>query len=249
MGRHRQQPKILNKDIRKLVENHIYIVESVVRKVAPNLPSSVAREEIVSEGVMGLIEAAQKFDSRRGVRFDKWAEIRVRGAIIDYLRKNDILSRPSRVMMKRIAEAIRELRNKLGREPKDEEVADFLGISLEDYMQELQKISALATVSLDEVIFEPVSKEGRRLYEIISDEALEDPFKFSEISNLRNIIENALAKLDDKEREVIKMYYFHGFHMKEISKRLNVSESRISQIHSSAIMKLRAELEESLAKV
>lgn len=246
MGRHRQQPKILNRDIRKLVEDHIYIVEAVVRKIAPNLPAGVAREEIVSEGIMGLIEAAQKFDSKKGVSFDKWAEIRVRGAIIDYLRKNDILSRPSRVMMKKIANTIRELQNKLGREPKDEEVAEELGISLEEYHYELQKISALATVSLDEVIFDPTSKEGKKLYEIISDETLEDPFKFSEISNLRSIIEKALEKLDDKEREVIKMYYLHGFHMKEISKRLNVSESRISQIHSKALMKLRAELEEKL---
>jgi RNA polymerase sigma factor for flagellar operon FliA len=243
MGRRSQGIKVINKDIRKLVEENLHIVEAVVRKIAPNLPHGVAREEIVSEGIMGLIEAAQKFDSKRGVKFEKWAEIRVRGAIIDYLRRTDIISRPSRLIIKQIAKTIKELQNKLGREPEDEEVAKELGMTLDEYRAELEKISCLSILSLDEVIFDPESKEGRKLYEIITDEHINDPMNFAVNSNLREIIEQALEKLDDKEREVIKMYYLDGFHMKEISKKLKVSESRISQIHSKAILKLRAELE------
>lgn len=243
MGRRSQGIKVINKDIRKLVEENLHIVEAVVRKIAPNLPHGVAREEIVSEGIMGLIEAAQKFDSKRGVKFEKWAEIRVRGAIIDYLRKTDIISRPSRLIIKQIAKTIKELQNKLGREPEDEEVAKELGMTLDEYRAELEKISCLSILSLDEVIFDPDSKEGKKLYEIITDEHISDPMNFAVNSNLREIIEQALEKLDDKEREVIKMYYLDGFHMKEISKKLKVSESRISQIHSKAILKLRAELE------
>jgi RNA polymerase sigma factor for flagellar operon FliA len=192
---------------------------------------------------MGLIEAAQKFDSKRGVKFEKWAEIRVRGAIIDYLRRTDIISRPSRLIIKQIAKTIKELQNKLGREPEDEEVAKELGMTLDEYRAELEKISCLSILSLDEVIFDPESKEGKKLYEMITDEHINDPMNFAVNSNLREIIEQALEKLDDKEREVIKMYYLDGFHMKEISKKLKVSESRISQIHSKAILKLRAELE------
>jgi RNA polymerase sigma factor for flagellar operon FliA len=243
MGRRSQGIKIVNKDIRKLVEENLHIVEAVVRKIAPNLPHGVAREEIVSEGIMGLIEAAQKFDSKRGVKFEKWAEIRVRGAIIDYLRRTDIISRPSRLIIKQIAKTIKELQNKLGREPEDEEVAKELGMTLDEYRAELEKISCLSILSLDEVIFDPESKEGKKLYEMITDEHINDPMNFAVNSNLREIIEQALEKLDDKEREVIKMYYLDGFHMKEISKKLKVSESRISQIHSKAILKLRAELE------
>jgi RNA polymerase sigma factor for flagellar operon FliA len=243
MGRRSQGIKVINKDIRKLVEENLHIVEAVVRKIAPNLPHGVAREEIVSEGIMGLIEAAQKFDSKKGVKFEKWAEIRVRGAIIDYLRKTDIISRPSRLIIKQIAKTIKELQNKLGREPEDEEVAKELGMTLDEYRAELEKISCLSILSLDEVIFDPESKEGKKLYEIITDEHISDPMNFAVNSNLREIIEQALEKLDDKEREVIKMYYLDGFHMKEISKKLKVSESRISQIHSKAILKLRAELE------
>jgi RNA polymerase sigma factor for flagellar operon FliA len=243
MGRRSQGIKIVNKDIRKLVEENLHIVEAVVRKIAPNLPHGVAREEIVSEGIMGLIEAAQKFDSKRGVKFEKWAEIRVRGAIIDYLRKTDIISRPSRLIIKQIAKTIKELQNKLGREPEDEEVAKELGMTLDEYRAELEKISCLSILSLDEVIFDPDSKEGRKLYEIITDEHINDPMNFAANLNLREIIEQALEKLDDKEREVIKMYYLEGFHMKEISKKLKVSESRVSQIHSKAMLKLRAELE------
>lgn len=248
MGRKAQSFKILNKDIRKLVEENLHLVEAVVRRIAPNLPPSVAREEIVSEGIMGLIEAAQKFDKKKGIKFEKWAEIRVRGAIIDYLRKNDIISRPSRILMKQIANTIRELENKLGREPTDEEIAKELGITLEDYHIELEKISHLASLSLDEVVFDPTSNEGKRLYEMISDETLKDPFKYAEISDLRQIIESALEKLDEKEKEVIKMYYLDGFHMKEISKKLKVSESRISQIHSKALLKLRSYLEEKISQ-
>jgi RNA polymerase sigma factor for flagellar operon FliA len=243
MGRRSQGIKVINKDIRKLVEENLHIVEAVVRKIAPNLPHGVAREEIVSEGIMGLIEAAQKFDSKRGVKFEKWAEIRVRGAIIDYLRRTDIISRPSRLIIKQIAKTIKELQNKLGREPEDEEVAKELGMTLDEYRAELEKISCLSILSLDEVIFDPESKEGKKLYEMITDEHINDPMNFAVNSNLREIIEQALEKLDDKEREVIKMYYLDGFHMKEISKKLKVSESRISQIHSKAILKLRAELE------
>ncbi|MDT7907003.1 MAG: FliA/WhiG family RNA polymerase sigma factor [Candidatus Calescibacterium sp.] len=243
MGRRSQGIKVINKDIRKLVEENLHIVEAVVRKIAPNLPHGVAREEIVSEGIMGLIEAAQKFDSKRGVKFEKWAEIRVRGAIIDYLRRTDIISRPSRLIIKQIAKTIKELQNKLGREPEDEEVAKELGMTLDEYRAELEKISCLSILSLDEVIFDPESKEGKKLYEMITDEHISDPMNFAVNSNLREIIEQALEKLDDKEREVIKMYYLDGFHMKEISKKLKVSESRISQIHSKAILKLRAELE------
>jgi RNA polymerase sigma factor for flagellar operon FliA len=243
MGRRSQGIKVINKDIRKLVEENLHIVEAVVRKIAPNLPHGVAREEIVSEGIMGLIEAAQKFDSKRGVKFEKWAEIRVRGAIIDYLRRTDIISRPSRLIIKQIAKTIKELQNKLGREPEDEEVAKELGMTLDEYRTELEKISCLSILSLDEVIFDPDSKEGKKLYEMITDEHINDPMNFAANSNLREIIEQALEKLDDKEREVIKMYYLDGFHMKEISKKLKVSESRISQIHSKAMLKLRAELE------
>jgi RNA polymerase sigma factor FliA len=243
MGRRSQGIKVINKDIRKLVEENLHIVEAVVRKIAPNLPHGVAREEIVSEGIMGLIEAAQKFDSKRGVKFEKWAEIRIRGAIIDYLRRTDIISRPSRLIIKQIAKTIKELQNKLGREPEDEEVAKELGMTLDEYRTELEKISCLSILSLDEVIFDPDSKEGKKLYEMITDEHINDPMNFAANSNLREIIEQALEKLDDKEREVIKMYYLDGFHMKEISKKLKVSESRISQIHSRAMLKLRAELE------
>ena len=243
MGRRSQGIKVINKDIRKLVEENLHIVEAVVRKIAPNLPHVVAREEIVSEGIMGLIEAAQKFDSKRGVKFEKWAEIRIRGAIIDYLRRTDIISRPSRLIIKQIAKTIKELQNKLGREPEDEEVAKELGMTLDEYRTELEKISCLSILSLDEVIFDPDSKEGKKLYEMITDEHINDPMNFAANSNLREIIEQALEKLDDKEREVIKMYYLDGFHMKEISKKLKVSESRISQIHSKAMLKLRAELE------
>jgi RNA polymerase sigma factor for flagellar operon FliA len=243
MGRRSQGIKIVNKDIRKLVEENLHIVEAVVRKIAPNLPHGVAREEIVSEGIMGLIEAAQKFDSKRGVKFEKWAEIRIRGAIIDYLRRTDIISRPSRLIIKQIVKTIKELQNKLGREPEDEEIAKELGMTLDEYRTELEKISCLSILSLDEVIFDPESKEGKKLYEMITDEHINDPMNFAANSNLREIIEQALEKLDDKEREVIKMYYLDGFHMKEISKKLKVSESRISQIHSKAMLKLRAELE------
>jgi RNA polymerase sigma factor for flagellar operon FliA len=243
MGRRSQGIKVINKDIRKLVEENLHIVEAVVRKIAPNLPHGFAREEIVSEGIMGLIEAAQKFDSKRGVKFEKWAEIRIRGAIIDYLRRTDIISRPSRLIIKQIAKTIKELQNKLGREPEDEEIAKELGMTLDEYRTELEKISCLSILSLDEVIFDPDSKEGKKLYEMITDEHINDPMNFAANSNLREIIEQALEKLDDKEREVIKMYYLDGFHMKEISKKLKVSESRISQIHSKAMLKLRAELE------
>ncbi len=240
MGRRSQGIKILNRDIRKLVEENIYLVESIVRKIAPTLGPGFAREEIVSEGILGLIEAAQKFDSMKGIKFEKWAEIRIKGAIIDYLRRTDVLSRPSRSLVKQMAETIKELQNKLGREPKDEEIAKELGMSLEEYFYELEKISNLSIVSLDEVVLD--NEDGRRLYELVSDENVKDPLKLSENLNLRKIIEEALSSLDDKEREVVKMYYLEGAHMKEISKRLRVSESRISQIHSKALLKLRINL-------
>ena len=235
-----------SKNIKKLVEEHVDLVKAIVAKIWRNLPPYVDKDELISEGILGLIEAAKRYDPSMKTDFRVWAEIKIRGHIIDYLRKQDVLPRSTRSMIKKIGEVVRDLQSKLGRDPTDEEVSKALGIDKEEYEKIINQINITALISLDEVLFDPTSSSGRRIYEIIPDPNSSDPTEFAERENLRKIIESAMKELDEKEREVIKLYYFEQYRMKEIAKKLKVSESRISQIHTRALLKLREALENKI---
>lgn len=229
--------------VKKLIEEHTYIVENVVRKFSTILPPHVDRDDLIGAGLLGLVQAASRYDPKKGVKFELWAEVRVRGSILDHLRSLDAMARPARAEVKRISSTIANLENELGREPEDEEVAGALGMDVEEYRGTIGRISKIAIVSLDEVIADVQDKDGKRkLVDIIPDTSM-NPLDAVDVSTLKEALRCAIENLPDKEKTVLKLYYVDSMSMKDIARYLKVTESRISQIHSKAVLRLRAMLE------
>jgi RNA polymerase sigma factor for flagellar operon FliA len=240
----KRQSQAQKEHIKKLVEDNMWVVESVVRRISASLPPYVDRDDLIGSGLLGLVQAATRYDPERGVKFELWAEVRVRGAILDHLRSLDFMARPARTEAKRISSTITSLENELGREPEDEEVAKALGVSVTEYRESLEKISYVSTVSLDEVISDISSRDGRRrLSDIIPDPTVGDPIDAADMKSLREMVTVAVEKLPEKEKMVLKFYYTDGLSMKEIADVMGVTESRVSQIHSKAILRLRSMLD------
>ncbi len=225
-----------------IVEKYLHIVHYLANKLSIFSSGTLDREDLYSAGVIGLIEAMQKFDPERGFEFQTFATIRVRGAIIDEIRRTDWVPRSVRKKSKRIDAAIHALFNSLGRMPTDEEIAEELDMTIEEYYQITDNLGPLFLASLDAVV--PTDGEGNAMH--IAD-VIEDPSESSAEEkylqqNLRKRISDAISELPDKEKLVVALYYYEELTLKEIGMVLDVTESRVSQMHSSALMKLRSVL-------
>lgn len=193
-------------------------------------------EDIVNEAVMALMSAADSFDPEKGVKFETYASIKVRGAVIDYIRRQDIIPRSVRKFAKEYNSAYSELYTELNREPEDSEIAEKMGISTEKLRSMTAQSSAAQTVSLDEMM----SESGFEIPEKPSAEGVWDAEKNLWTEERRAVLADAIRKLNDRERTVITLYYYEKLRLSEIGKVLDISESRVSQIHSKAVAKLRA---------
>ncbi len=223
-----------NKIILEFLPRINYIVNRLKQE---SLPPTVTEEDLINTGVLGLIDAIEKYDPSKGVKLSTYAEIRIRGHIIDSLRKLDWVPRNVRQKAREIENAILEVESKLGREATAEEVAEYLGISVEEYMKYAQKVSNSALVSIEKGIGN--DEEGTtKLWQVI---AINDdtPDKYVEEQQLKEILSDIISKLSEKERLVITLYYYEELSMKEIGEVLGLTESRISQIHTKTMMKIR----------
>ncbi|NPA52922.1 MAG: FliA/WhiG family RNA polymerase sigma factor [Aquificae bacterium] len=223
-----------NKIIMEFLPRINYIVNRLKQE---SLPPTVTEEDLINTGVLGLIDAIEKYDPSKGVKLSTYAEIRIRGHIIDSLRKLDWVPRNVRQKAREIENAILEVESRLGREATAEEVAKYLGISVEEYMKYAQKVSNSTLVSIEKGIGN--DEEGTtKLWQII---AINDdtPDKFVEEQQLKEILSDIISKLNEKERLVISLYYYEELSMKEIGEVLGLTESRISQIHTKTMMKIR----------
>lgn len=217
----------------ELIVHYLYLVKFVAGRLYASYGNNVEFDDLVSYGVFGLIDAIDKFDINRGVKFDTYAQLRVRGAIIDYLREMDWLPRSVRQKAKELEKAYNELENELGRPAKDEEVAGKLGVSIDEFQKKIQNITTFSVVSLDDML------EQKR--EITGDEsrADENPDSLVESAELNNILAEAINIMPEKEKKVISLYYYEELTYKEIGKLLSISESRVSQLHTKAIIRLK----------
>lgn len=229
--------------LEKIVEKHLHLVHYLAGKLNIFSSSSMDRDELYSAGVMGLLDAIEKFDPEKGVEFQTFATIRVRGSIIDEIRRTDWVPRSVRQKSKHIDAAIHTLFNRLGRMPSDGEVAEELEISIDEYYQITDNLGPMFLASLDTAI---ASEGGNQLHisDIVEDtsEGLEEEMQHR---NLRHRIIEAIGQLPDREKLVISLYYYEELTLKEIGMVLDVTESRVSQMHSSALLKLRNLLEHS----
>jgi len=221
----------------ELVLKYAPLVKNIAERMAMRLPPNICKEELIGPGILGLFDAIEKFDSTRDIKFRTYANLRIKGAILDELRKMDRISRSIRRNIHRIEDAMRSLELKLGREPDDFEVAKEMGVDIDSYHRMTMKAQGAGLLSLDEIM--PDGK-APKLSRQVSD--ARSPFDELKIKESKKIISKALSNLSKKEQLVMSLYYYDELTLKEIAKVLNLTESRISQIHSKVIIKLRVKL-------
>src|SRR5918999_3717333 len=222
-------------------------VKFIALRMAVKLPSHVQAEDLISAGIIGLIDALDKFNPDREVQFKTYAQIRIQGAMKDELRALDWASRSMRQKVKRLEQAYATLERELGRPPASEAVASSLGIKMAAFEDMLDDVKGTTLVSLEELGQGPASEDKSALLEAVLTRQDQDPLEMLNLQDLKKALTVAIAALPEKERLVLSLYYFEELTMKEVGKVLNLTESRISQLHTQAVLRLRAKLKGYLA--
>ncbi len=220
-----------------LIMSHLPKVKFIADRIAAKLPPSIERDDLYGAGVIGLIDAVERFDDSRGVAFTTFAEMRVRGAILDNLRSLDWASRATRRRAREVQAAYAQLEQENGRAAAESEVAEQMKISITELRETLQDIRGLRITNLDE----RDEVTGLSFSDLISDSAI-SPLERLEDTEHRRLLALAVDKLPERERQVIALYYLEELTMKEISEVLGVTESRVSQLRTQAAARLRANL-------
>ena len=222
----------------KLILEYAPLVKLVAGRLSMYLGYNVEYDDLVSYGVFGLIDAIDKFDSMKAVKFETYASLRIRGAILDQIRKMDWIPRTIRQKQKKIDAAMKEIELSKGRAATDEEIAESLGISNDDYLDWQSQMKITGVVSLNEFMESgsEVPAEQRNQHRF------EGPEEVVEKAELKKMLEQALELLTEKEKKVILLYYYEELTLKEISNILEVSESRISQLHTRALQKMKSKM-------
>ena len=225
----------------ELVVSHLPLVKFIVDRIASSLPPHLDRDDLRSAAVIGLISAAERFDPTRGVQFKTFAEQRIRGTIMDELRAQDWLTRSLRDKFKRLEREFSALEQRLGRNPSSDEVALAMGLELKDYFRLLEEIHLLSFVSLDDAWHD---EDGAPfgLLDVLEDKGIESPQSQLIARQTVERLAEAIDNLPEKERIVITLYYYEELNLKEIGAVLDLTESRISQLHSQAIIRLRGKM-------
>jgi RNA polymerase sigma factor for flagellar operon FliA len=219
------------------------LVKYVAGRVSANLPQTVENADLISYGIFGLIDALEKFDTDRGIKFETYAIARIKGAIIDELRAMDWVPRSVRARARDIERAYIALEGRFKRSPTDQEVADELGIPARELQETFTKLSYTSVASFEELWAPGGEKdESTSLMATIRDETAEDPVAMFETEEIKDILAKAIERLPERERMVIALYYYEGLTLKEIGEVLGVTESRVSQLHTKAVLRLRARL-------
>jgi RNA polymerase sigma factor FliA len=221
----------------KLILEYSQIVKYVAGRLSIYFGSNVEYDDLIGYGVFGLIDAIDKFDIQKGVKFETYASLRIRGSIIDSIRELDWVPRSLRQKNKELEKVYTELEAELGHAASDAEVASKLGIKMEDFHKLLNEVSLSSMVSLEEFLEQnyEIGCSGGTNYD-------EKPEGHMEITEIKEILAESISKLPDKEKTVVSFYYFEDLTLKEISAIMKVSESRISQLHTKAILRLRGKL-------
>ena len=229
-----------------LILNYSPLVKYVAGRVAVGLPANIEQADLVSYGIFGLIDAIEKYDLGREIKFETYAISRIRGAIIDELRAIDWVPRSVRFKAREIEKAYTALENKLKRPPSDPEIAAELNLSIDELNNIYSQLSNVSLVALDELM----SVEGDRGDKLSLVETLEDtrsagPVESIEADEMKNILTGAINRLPEREKIVITLYYYEGLTLTEIGKVLGVTESRICQMHTKAVLAMRGKISEA----
>jgi RNA polymerase sigma factor FliA len=224
----------------KIILHYLHLVRYVVNRLPITLPASVGPEDLLSYGTLGLIEAVERFDVERGLKFETYALTRIRGSIIDQLRVQDWIPRGVRKRSKLLHETVARLEEKLGRNPTEEELSTDMGVPVNKVRQMVSESHNLL-LSLDET-WGSDDSQGNSLLDMIEDQASPNPEGEYEATELRDRLTRAIDSLPEREKLLIALYYHENMTLREIGEIIQVSESRVCQLHAQAILRLRNKL-------
>ena len=227
----------------ELVNQHAGLVKRIAYHLMNRLPPNIQADDLIQAGMLGLLEASRNYDPTQGASFETYAGIRIRGSMLDEIRRSDWTPRSVHRKARMVADAMREIENTEGRDARDVEVANALGMSLEEYHQILQDSTGCRIFSLDEL-----NSLGEGLQDL-SEKISDLPFEGLQKDAFKKALADAIAGLPERERLVIAMYYDDELNLREIGHVLGVSESRVCQIHSQATLRLRSRLSDWLSLV
>jgi RNA polymerase sigma factor for flagellar operon FliA len=227
-------------DRNALIRQYQPLVRKLAHHMMAKLPANVQVDDLIQVGLIGLSEALTRFESTQGVQFETFATQRIRGAMLDELRENDWVSRGTRKSQKEIEESLRRLEHKLGRSPLESEIAADLGMSLSDYQSLLGKVKGTQLVYLEDMSHNSDDEDG--FLDRHMGDAEADPLNMLRNQRLREALVAAIKNLPEREQYIMSMYYEQDMNLKEIAAVLDVTESRICQLHSQSIARLRAKM-------
>lgn len=232
---------MVNKSKRdKFIIDYLPLVKYVVGKFMIYLPSHIDHEDLFESGILGLIEAVERFNEKKRVKFKTYAYHRIRGSILDYLRLQDWAPRSVREKDNLVKEIYNSLEQKLSRTPQPEEIAEAMGISCKEVDKMLAEINICSLLYLEDINFRNSDDSRVKTSEMLKDYKSSEPSDVLELEEEQEVLERAIAELQPKERLVVSLYYYEDMLLKEIAEVMNLSESRVSQIHHRALMSIRA---------
>lgn len=227
----------------KLLVEYSRLVKYIADRIGYTLPASVDKNDLISSGILGLIKAVETFDIEREIKFETYASHKIRGAILDELRALDWVPRSVRSKSRQLQKAYSDLENQLGRTPYDDEVCDHLDITEKEYAKMLGDVAPTTILSLEEALPNRSSDSKElTLIDTIEDPGSDNPLAVLGYAEVKRILKEAIQSLPEKEKLVVALYHFEELTLKEIGVVLDISESRVSQIHSKTILRLRAKL-------
>ena len=222
----------------KIIIEYSALVKIVAGRMSMYLGYNVEYEDLVSYGIFGLIDAIDKFDYGKGIKFETYASLRIRGAILDQIRKMDWIPRSLRQKQKKIDAAVSKIEANTGKTASDAQIASELGISDEEYVSWQEQANLTNIISLDEF----AENNGEKGLDTIRGNTFEDPEQVMEKSEMKRMLAETLETLTDNEKKVVLLYYYEEMTLKEISSIMEVSESRVSQLHTKALKKMKGQL-------
>jgi len=229
-----------------LINETLPLIKHIAHRVATRLPANIEMRDLINAGVIGLLDAIEKFEPERNVKFKTYAEVRIRGAILDSLRNLDWAPRSLRKKSKDLEKIYADLSQKLGRPATDEEVSEAMGEAIEDFHALVDQLHGLTIGSFENL---SDSEDSENYINYYPDDGSNDPYAKFESNELTSMLAQAIEELPEKERLVLSLYYYEEFTMKEIGALLGVNESRVSQLHTKATLRLRGRLSKVVPNV
>ncbi|MPZ70932.1 MAG: RNA polymerase sigma factor WhiG [Actinobacteria bacterium] len=230
-----------------LILHYSPLVKYVAGRVGVGLPANVEQADLISYGIFGLIDAIEKYELTRGIKFETYAISRIRGAIIDELRAIDWVPRSVRFKAREVEKAYNALENKLKRPPSDVEIAKEMDISVDELNAIYTKLSTVSLVALDELMaVEGGSGDKISLVDTLEDTKTVSPESAFEVDEMKDILAGAISRLPEREKIVVTLYYYEGLTLAQIGEVLGVTESRICQMHTKAVLALKGKMNEAI---